>query len=157
MAPGQRVQGAQVVGHERSCTAGAGITGLRSQLRGGPATGVPNTVDILEAGQVVTVGVRGDQVAATLRAADGSGECSHLGPGVVAGGGVARDHQLRNEMTHLGRGFDFAAEGRAEQPETNADDPVGEAIWRQHRGRDAAGIQRHAWPARQQDAQHQRS
>ncbi|MNP05091.1 hypothetical protein D3C76_970340 [compost metagenome] len=103
------------------------------------------------------MGVRGDQVAATFRTADGRGEGGHLGPGVIARGGVARDHEFRNEMTHLGRGFDCAAEGRAEQPETNADDPVGEAIWRQHRGRDAAGIQRHAWPARQQEAQRQRS
>ncbi|MNQ72817.1 hypothetical protein D3C85_875290 [compost metagenome] len=152
MAPGQRVQGAQVVGHERSCTAGAGIAGLRSQLRGGPATGVADAIDVLEAGQVVAVGVRRDQVAATFRTADGRGEGGHLGPGVIAGGGVARDHEFRNEMTNLGRGFDCAAEGRAEEPETNADDPVGEAVWRKHGGRDARGVQRHAWATRQQDA-----
>ncbi len=58
-------------------------------------------------------------------------------------------------MTNLGRGLDRAAEGCAEQPETNADDPVGEAIWRKNGGGDAAGIQRHAWAARQQDAQRQ--
>ncbi|MNE69755.1 hypothetical protein D3C80_1655000 [compost metagenome] len=103
------------------------------------------------------MGVRRDQVAASFRTADGRGEGGHLGPWVIARGGIARDHQFRDEMTNLVRGFDCAAEGRTEQPETNADDPVGEAIWRQHRGRNAAGVQRHAWPARQQEAQCQRS
>ncbi|MNV85808.1 hypothetical protein D3C71_1797900 [compost metagenome] len=130
---------------------------MRSQLRCDPATGVADAINVLESRQIVAAGVRRDQVAATFCTADGSGEGGHLGPGVIAGGGVARDHQLRNEMTNLGRGFDCAAEGRAEQPETNADDPVGEAIGRQHRGRNAAGVQRHAWPARQQEAQCQRS
>jgi len=51
-------------------------------------------------------------------------------------------------MTNLGRGFDCAAEGRAEQPETNADDPVFETVWRKHGRRDAAGVQSHAWTAR---------
>lgn len=54
-------------------------------------------------------------------------------------------------MANLGRGFDLAAEGRAEEPETNADDPVFETVWRKHGGRDAGGVQRHAWAARQQD------
>ncbi len=157
MAPGQRVQGAQVVGHERSSAAGAGVAGLRGQLRGGPATWMTDAINVFEARQVVAVGVRRDQVAATFRTANGRGEGGRLGPWIIARSGVARDHEFRNEMTNLGRGFDCAAEGRAEEPETNADDPVGEAIWRQHRGRDAAGIQRHAWPARQQDAQRQRS
>ena len=51
-------------------------------------------------------------------------------------------------MTNLGRGFDCAAEGRAEEPETNADDPIFETIWRKHGRRDAAGVQSHAWTAR---------
>ncbi|MOA12324.1 hypothetical protein D3C78_1323060 [compost metagenome] len=157
MAPGQRVQGAQVVGHERSSAAGAGVAGLRGQLRRSPATRMTNAINVFETRQVVALAVRRDQVAATFRAVDRAGEGGHLGPGVIASSRVARHHQFRNEMTHLGRGFDCAAEGRAEQPETNADDPVGEAIGRQHRGRNAAGVQRHAWPARQQEAQCQRS
>lgn len=60
-------------------------------------------------------------------------------------------------MTNLGRGFDCAAERCAEQPEANADDPVFEAVWRKHGGRDASGVQRHAWTACQQDAQCQGS
>lgn len=58
-------------------------------------------------------------------------------------------------MTHLGRGFDCAAEGRAEEPETNTHHPVFETAWRKHGGRDATGFQRHAWAARQQDTQRQ--
>ncbi len=104
VAPGQRIERAQVVGRKRHRPARTRIAEAETlgQGRQGSAAGMPDAVDILETGQVVALRRGRDQVAPALRQGRRYRKGRHLAPGVTAGVGIARHHQLGNEVPDLG-------------------------------------------------------
>lgn len=114
VAPGQRIERAEVVGRKRHRPARTCIAEAVGQGSQGSAAGMPDAVDILEAGQVVALRRGRDQVAPALRQGRWRRQGRHLAPGIAAGVGIARHHQLGNEVANLGRGSHRAAEGRAQ-------------------------------------------
>ena len=128
MPPANGVQCAEEVRHQREGGARANVPrGAGEPAERGPAR-MADHIRFLEAADAVLGLVVGGRVIAGLGEWIRCAQRRHLGPGVAPGIRVAGDDCVRHVVADLDRRLHFAAMRAAEQPVTDPDDLVFEAL-----------------------------
>ncbi len=131
LPPGQRIEGAQQIRHERRTGPGTVVAELAGEAPEEKCARMTDHIGILETEQRVLVCLIGGAVAPALRAGIRRAHQRHLAPRIGAGVRVSRHHRVGHKMPNLDRSFDLAAVGCTAQPVADPDHAVGQAGRRQ--------------------------